>query len=336
MLNDEMPISDHLRYSVAACQTDLPNPARAAGHARNTDRILAMIDRPSPGAAPFLPVRLVVFPEFAHAAPVFVYRRRLMRQAARANSKRAHRAARNESQRARHLHPERLDARSRSEISRRRLQHDMPDWAGRYPLQVPQGEYVDSVRSPHQPARSSRLRRAALSRRRHADRPHRLCDLLRLAVSRSDAPACGQRRGGVVRVSAYMDPWGATEPMDWWTIVNRCRALENTAYVVAANQGASLKHYPPYSWPGGSQVVDFDGRSRRSITRTRRADRRRANRRLRTPSRTRSAARPSHAGPPAHRSLPGLSTTPVSARNRDVPLSYENNNRLIDRSEKLL
>ena len=64
----------------------------------------------------------------------------------------------------------------------------------------------------------------------------------------------------LVRVSAYMDPWGATEPMNWWTIVNRCRALENMAYVVAANQGASLRHYPPYSWPGGSQVVDFDGR----------------------------------------------------------------------------
>jgi formamidase len=42
--------------------------------------------------------------------------------------------------------------------------------------------------------------------------------------------------------------------------VNRCRALENTAYVVAANQGASLRHYPPYSWPGGSMVVDYDGR----------------------------------------------------------------------------
>ncbi len=64
----------------------------------------------------------------------------------------------------------------------------------------------------------------------------------------------------LVRVSAYMDPWGATEPMNWWTLVNRCRALENTAFVVAANQGASLRHYPPYSWPGGSQVVDFDGR----------------------------------------------------------------------------
>src|SRR5205085_3040745 len=40
----------------------------------------------------------------------------------------------------------------------------------------------------------------------------------------------------------------------------RTRAIENLAFVVAANQGASLKHYPPYSWPGGSQVVDFDGR----------------------------------------------------------------------------
>ena len=57
-----------------------------------------------------------------------------------------------------------------------------------------------------------------------------------------------------------MDPWGATEPMNWWTLVNRCRALENMSFVVAANQGASLRHYPPYSWPGGSQIVDFDGR----------------------------------------------------------------------------
>src|SRR5262249_45561850 len=64
----------------------------------------------------------------------------------------------------------------------------------------------------------------------------------------------------LLRVSAYMDPWGATEPMNWWTIINRARAIENVAYVVAANQGASLRHYPPYSWPGGSQVVDFDGR----------------------------------------------------------------------------
>ncbi len=62
------------------------------------------------------------------------------------------------------------------------------------------------------------------------------------------------------RVSAYMDPWGATPPMDWWTLFNRARAAENTAYVVASNQGASLKQYPPFSWPGGSMAVDYDGR----------------------------------------------------------------------------
>ncbi|MGE3179193.1 MAG: nitrilase, partial [Vicinamibacterales bacterium] len=39
--------------------------------AANTDRMLAMIDAAVAGSAPFLPVRLVVFPEFAHAAPVF-------------------------------------------------------------------------------------------------------------------------------------------------------------------------------------------------------------------------------------------------------------------------
>lgn len=61
------------------------------------------------------------------------------------------------------------------------------------------------------------------------------------------------------RVSAYMDPWGATAPMNWWTLINRTRAIENTTYVVAANQGASMEHYPPFSWPGGSMVVNYDG-----------------------------------------------------------------------------
>ena len=64
----------------------------------------------------------------------------------------------------------------------------------------------------------------------------------------------------IIRVSAYMDPWGATPPMDWWTLFNHARAAENTVYVVAANQGAALSAYPPFSWPGGSMIVDFDGR----------------------------------------------------------------------------
>jgi predicted amidohydrolase len=64
----------------------------------------------------------------------------------------------------------------------------------------------------------------------------------------------------LVRVSAYMDPWGTAQPLDWWTVINRVRALENMCFVVAANQASSLKNYPPFSWPGGSMIVDFDGR----------------------------------------------------------------------------
>ena len=62
---------EHIRYSVAACQTDMPNPIERRAMRANTDRMLSMIDSAVAGSAPFLPVRLVVFPEFAHAAPVF-------------------------------------------------------------------------------------------------------------------------------------------------------------------------------------------------------------------------------------------------------------------------
>jgi predicted amidohydrolase len=48
--------------------------------------------------------------------------------------------------------------------------------------------------------------------------------------------------------------------MDWWTTINRARAIENTAFVLACNQGASFEGYPPFSWPGGSMGIDFDGR----------------------------------------------------------------------------
>src|SRR5258705_1716411 len=62
---------EQIRFSVAACQTDSPNPIDRRGMRANTDRMLSMIDSAVIGSAPFLPVRLVFFPEFAHAAPVF-------------------------------------------------------------------------------------------------------------------------------------------------------------------------------------------------------------------------------------------------------------------------
>src|SRR5262245_50611518 len=249
-----------LRYAAAACQTDLPNPVGRAEMRANTDRMLAMIDDALLGAKPFLPVRLVVFPEFAHSAPVFETVAELREKLAVPIP---------------NDHTDRLVARAKQEgiyIQSGSMIETDP----KYPdvvfnatcLVVPEGIlYKYGKVNPWIPfeVQSS---------------PHDIPEYAEPLFPVADTPigkigcaicydwifpeALRQLASNgaevLVRVSAYMDPWGATEPMDWWTVVNRCRALENVAYVVAANQGASLRHYPPYSWPGGSMVVDYDGR----------------------------------------------------------------------------
>lgn len=63
----------------------------------------------------------------------------------------------------------------------------------------------------------------------------------------------------LVRSSAYMDPWG-TGPSGLAVAADRVRAMENTAYVVSCQQGASLRDSPPYSWSAPSVIADFEGR----------------------------------------------------------------------------
>jgi predicted amidohydrolase len=249
-----------LRYAAAACQTDLPNPLDRRQMTANTDRMLAMIDAAVAGSAPFLPVRLVVFPEFAHAAPVFQSARELMNRLAV--------PVPNE-------HTDRLREKAR--------EHDIYIQSGsmielhpRWPEAV---FYTTCLIGPEGILYRYRKVNTWIPYELHTS-PHDLVDYDEPLFPVADTPigrlgcaicydwlfpeALRQLTANgaevLIRVSAYMDPWGATEPMNWWTLVNRCRALENMAYVVAANQGASLRHYPPYSWPGGSQIVDFDGR----------------------------------------------------------------------------
>jgi predicted amidohydrolase len=249
-----------IRYSAAVCQTDLPNPLERDQMTANTDRMLAMVDAAVAGAAPFLPVRLIVFPEFAHAAPVYAtvdeLRARLAVPIPNAHTDRLWRKARE--------YDVYIQSGSMIEIDDR--------WPGvvfnATCLIGPEGIlYKYRKVNPWIPYEV------------HAS-PHDLPGYAEPLFPVADTPigrigcaicydwlfpeAIRQLAANgaevLVRVSAYMDPWGATEPMNWWTVVNRCRALENTAFVVAANQGASLRHYPPYSWPGGSQIIDFDGR----------------------------------------------------------------------------
>jgi formamidase len=248
------------RYAAAACQIDFPNPARRSGIKAHTDRMLAMITQAVEGYAPFLPVKLLAFPEFAHAAPVYPTARELLAKLAVPIP--------NE-------HTERYAARARE-----------------YGVYIQTGTFLEEdARYPGAVFNTTCLigPEGLLTRYRkvnpwipwevHAS-PHdipgyadEIFPVARTPIGNLGVAICydwlfpealrqltANGAEVLIRVSAYMDPWGATPPMDWWTVVNRCRAIENVAYVVAANQGASLAHYPPFSWPGGSMVVDFDGR----------------------------------------------------------------------------
>ena len=249
-----------LRYLAAACQTDFPCPQQRGQIAERTTRMLAMIDHAVTGYGAIGRVRLVVFPEFAHAAPVYPTSRELLEHLAVPIP--------NE-------HTERYTYKAR--------EHDVYIQTGTF-LES-DADYPDAVFNttcligPDGIRAKYRKANPWLPWEVHAS-PHDLPDyraavfpVVETPIGRLGAATCydwlfpevlrqltANGAEVLIRVSAYMDPWGATPPMDWWTVVNRCRALENTAYVVAANQGASLENYPPFSWPGGSMVVDFDGR----------------------------------------------------------------------------
>jgi formamidase len=251
---------DPIRYAAAACQTELPNPIERKAMRHNTDRMLSLVDSALAGAAPFLPVRLVVFPEFAHAAPVHATVAELREKLAVELP--------NE-------HTDRLHAKAR--------EHGIYIQSGTFIEQDPRHPDVlfnaTCLIGPQGILYRYRKVNPWIPYEVHAS-PHDvpgydepLFPVADTEIGKLGCAICydwifpeairqlaANGAEVLIRVSAYMDPWGATEPMDWWTTVNRCRALENTAFVVAANQGASLRHYPPYSWPGGSMIVDYDGR----------------------------------------------------------------------------
>jgi formamidase len=233
---------EKLRYAAAACQVDFGNPADRSGIKAHTDRMLAMIENAVEGYSPFLPVKLVVFPEFAHAAPVYSTARELLEKLAVPIP--------NE-------HTERYAAKARE-----------------YGIWIQTGSFLESdERYPGAVFNATCLigPDGLLSRYRKVNpwipwevnaSPHDLPDyadelfpVTATPIGNLGAAICydwlfpealrqltANGAEVLIRVSAYMDPWGATAPMDWWTVVNRCRALENIAYVVASNQAASLSH----------------------------------------------------------------------------------------------
>jgi predicted amidohydrolase len=248
------------RYYAAACQTDFPCPRSREEIRSRVDRMCAIVEQTIAGYEPFHEVRLFVFPEFAHAAPVYATEAELLAKlAVPCPNEHLDRYVRLAAKHGIHIqtgtfleahrdHPGRvfnttaLVGPSGVLSLYRKVNPWLPWEVHASPHDLPE------FREPLFPVVETELGRLGVA----------ICyDWLFPEVTRQLA---SQGCEVAIRVSAYMDPWGATPPMDWWTLFNRARAAENTMFVVASNQGATQEHYPPFSWPGGSMIVDFDGR----------------------------------------------------------------------------
>ena len=280
-----------MRYYAAACQTDSPNPRGRDEIPGQVDHLLAMIDRAVLGYAPFFPVKLLVFPEFGHAAPIYPTVEELLdrlavpvpnehtdryRQKARQHGVYIQTATflERDDRYPGHVFNTTCLIGPDGILTKYRKVHTWIPWevhASPHDLLDPSIPVPVPVPLPVPDRGTASETRTGTGKGTGYDEdifPVANTEIGKLGVAICydwlfpEAIRQLALKGAevLIRVSAYMDPWGATPPMDWWTIVNRCRALENMAYVVAANQGASLENYPPFSWPGGSMIVDYDGR----------------------------------------------------------------------------
>lgn len=248
------------RYYAAACQIDLPNPTSRDEIAPRVDRMLTMVDYAVTGYEPFFPVKLIVFPEFAHAAPVFTTVDKLHDRLAV--------PVPNE-------HTERYVQKCK-ELNVYIQTGTFLELDERYPGHVFNTTCLigpDGLLSKYRKTHPWIPWEVHTSPHDLPEYDEPLYPVVETPIGKLGAAICYDwlfpeaiRQLGmagaevILRVSAYMDPWGTADPLDWWTSINRVRAIENMAYVVASNQAAKLSHYPPFSWPGGSMVVDFDGR----------------------------------------------------------------------------
>jgi predicted amidohydrolase len=248
------------RYYAAACQIDSPNPTNRDQIRERARRMLAMVDQAVVGYEPFFDVKLVVFPEFAHAAPIHPTAEELAEYLALPIP--------NE-------HTDRYVAKAK--------EHGVYIQTGtflevdeRYPGHVFNTTCLigpDGILSKYRKTHPWIPWEVHTSPHDLPGYDEPIFPVVETEIGRLGAAICYDwlfpeairelALGGadvLIRVSAYMDPWGTAAPLDWWTLINRTRALENLSYVVASNQACSLANYAPFSWPGGSMVVDYDGR----------------------------------------------------------------------------
>jgi len=249
-----------MRYLAAACQTDFPAPTDRKEIGDRVRRMISIVEQTVEGYAPFGDVRLLSFPEFAHAVPTLPTADQLWdRLALPIPNEHTETYARVAKKLGVYLQTgtflERDDRFGKAVFNTTCL-IGPEGLLTRYRKVNPWIPWEVHA-SPHD----------------IAGYPDEMFPVAKTPIGNLGCAICYDwlfpetlrqltANGAeiLVRVSAYMDPWGATAPMDWWTVINRARAIENVAYVVASNQAARMSNYPPFSWPGGSMVVDYDGR----------------------------------------------------------------------------
>jgi len=233
------------RYYAAACQIDLPNPKHRDEIASRVKHMINMVDYAVTSYEPFFDVRLVVFPEFAHAAPIYPTVEKLSEQLAvpipnEHTDRYAHKARQLgvyiqtgtflevDSRWPGHVFNTTCLIGPEGILLKYRKVHTWVPWeVHTSPHDLP------GYDEPLFPVAETPIGRLGAA----------ICydwmfpeAVRQLALAGADV---------LIRVSAYMDPWGTATPMDWWTMINRVRALENMCFVVsllsAARVAASLR-----------------------------------------------------------------------------------------------
>ncbi|MBL4772844.1 MAG: hypothetical protein JKX98_04370 [Alcanivoracaceae bacterium] len=254
-----------MRYYAAAIQTDFPAPQSRKEIASRCNSMCNMIEKTVLGYEPFFDVRLFVLPEFGHQVPIFSAAKDIYQKLAveipNKYTDKYHKLCKKygiyiqtasflekDEEYPGHVFNTTLLIGPQGVLSKYRKVNTWIPWeVHTSPADLP------DYNLPLFPVVDTELGKIGVA----------ICyDWLFPECIREIA---SQGAEVINRVSAYMDPWGSSAPMEWWSLVNRTRALENMVYVVAANQGASFDNYPPFSWPGGSMVVDFDGRILASV-----------------------------------------------------------------------
>ncbi|MDZ4755056.1 MAG: nitrilase-related carbon-nitrogen hydrolase, partial [Phycisphaerae bacterium] len=211
------------RYYAAACQTNFACPqSRDEIHERVT-RMIAMIENTIVGYEPFFDVRLFTFPEFAHAAPVYLTPAELHEHLAiecpNEHTERYERVAKKHG----------IYIQTGSFLEKRA---DYPGCVFNATALVG----PDGLLSVYRKVNPWIPWEVHTSPHDLADFPDPLFPVVDTEIGRLGAAICYDwlfpesirqlAFNGcevAIRVSAYMDPWGSTAPMDWWTLFNRAR-----------------------------------------------------------------------------------------------------------------